>query len=226
MFKRAQDMLGMVQDGVKTTMRVVADIAESVGVPPSVTSLLQPGNGTDQWKVREVAPHGPTPAAFTPAPQPVVAKSDPPAVASEPDATVSDPPAAASEPVAADDQATAPVAKAKMTSKRRPVVGDKERSKDVRSLEVDDAIDGSTYLARIIWSLGVAELEGLGPLRPADIARMVMSRSAVSLEPPNVARYIRRSKPISIAVAHVEGGSNFYQLNDKGEQLFGEYFRG
>jgi hypothetical protein len=71
----------------------------------------------------------------------------------------------------------------------------------------------------------VAELEGTGPLRPADIARMVMSRSAVSLEPPNVARYIRRSKPTSIAVAHAEGSSNFYKLNSEGHALFDGLFK-
>jgi len=91
---------------------------------------------------------------------------------------------------------------------------------------VDDAINGSTYLARIIWSLGVSELEGTGPLRPADMARMIMSRSPVSLEPPNVARYIRRSKPTCIAVDHMEGSSSFYRLNEEGRALFNEKFKG
>lgn len=112
----------------------------------------------------------------------------------------------------------------KRPAKRRPVEGDRSASQQVRPLHVEDAINGSTYLARIIWSLGVAQLEGVGPLRPADIARMVMSRSAVSLEPPNVARYIRRSKPTSIVVDHSEGGSNYYKLNSKGRKLFDDHF--
>jgi hypothetical protein len=95
----------------------------------------------------------------------------------------------------------------------------------VRPLKVDDAIGGSTYLARIVWSLGVAELEGTGPLRPADMARMIMSRSPVSLEPPNVARYIRRSKPTCIEVARTEGSSSYYSLNAEGRALFEELFR-
>jgi hypothetical protein len=53
---------------------------------------------------------------------------------------------------------------------------------------------------------------------------MVMARSAVSLEPPNVARYIRRSKPTSITVDRSEGNSNFYKLNAKGKKLFEEKF--
>jgi type IV secretory pathway VirB10-like protein len=209
MFKRAQDMMEMVQDRFRTTMRVVADLAESVGVPPSVTSLLQPKNGEDQWEIKEhqaaEAPRATAPEASPPVP----------AETAKPTAPEQSPKAEAKEE--ADDGK-------KLANKRRPVVGDRERSKGVRTLEVDDAIDGSTYLARIIWSLGVADLEGLGPLRPADIARMVMSRSAVSLEPPNVARYIRRSKPTTITVDRVEGGSNFYKLNDKGEKLFQDNF--
>ena len=67
-------------------------------------------------------------------------------------------------------------------------------------------------------------MEELGPLRPADIARMIMARSPVSLEPPNVARYIRRSKPKFITVAKKEGSSSFYALNDDGVALFEEKY--
>jgi hypothetical protein len=95
----------------------------------------------------------------------------------------------------------------------------------IRALGVDDSINGSTYLARIIWSLGVADLEGNSSLRPADMARMIMARSPISLEPPNVARYIRRSKPTCIAVDHTEGSSNFYKLNAEGKALFDDKFR-
>ena len=100
----------------------------------------------------------------------------------------------------------------------RPAMAGPSRSRS------SDSINGSTYLARIIWSLGVAQMEKLGPLRPADIARMVMSRSPVSLEPPNVARYIRRSKPTCIVVDHTEGSSNFYKLNAEGKKLFQDTF--
>jgi hypothetical protein len=104
-------------------------------------------------------------------------------------------------------------------------VGAKDLSDQIHPLKVEDAINGSTYLARIIWSLGVTELEGTGAMRPADMARMIMARSPVSLEPPNVARYIRRSKPSCIAVDHTEGSSSFYCLNDEGRALFDEKFR-
>ena len=201
MFKRAQDMLGMAKDGVRNTLRVVADLAESVGVPQSVTSLINrdEGNGHDveRWSTeQQPAPPPVTPSAVAPQPAPTIEQST---------------------------EAETPKPR-RTTGKRRPVVGDRDRSKGIRPLEVDDAIGGSTYLARIIWSLGVADLEGLGPQRPADIARMVMSRSAVSLEPPNVARYIRRSKPTTIAVDHQDGGSNFYKLNASGKKLFQENF--
>jgi hypothetical protein len=57
------------------------------------------------------------------------------------------------------------------------------------------------------------------------MARMIMSRSPISLEPPNVARYIRRSKPTCIVVDHTEGSSSFYKLNAEGKALFEEKFR-
>lgn len=119
---------------------------------------------------------------------------------------------------------TSPTESREEPAKRK--VGKKRHLPDgIRTLEVDDAINGSTYLARIIWSLGVADLEGVGPLRPADMARMIMGRSPISLEPPNVARYIRRSKPTCIAVDHTEGSSNFYKLNAEGKLLFEEKYR-
>ena len=104
----------------------------------------------------------------------------------------------------------------------------RRRSRDlppgVRALTVEDAVNGSTYLARIVWCLGVAEREGTGALRPADMARMIMSRSPVSLEPPNVARYIRRSKPTCIVIDRTEGSSSFYRLNEEGRSLFNDRF--
>jgi hypothetical protein len=178
MLEMAQEMFKALQDRLRTTLRVMADLAESVGVPPTVTTLFTP-------KERAQAVEEPWAAPERPAPAPVQA------------------------PRPADD-------------------GNGKHAKGadkVRALRTDDEINGSTYLARILWSLGVAELEGQGPLRPADMARMIMSRSPVSLEPPNVARYIRRSKPTCIEVARTEGSSSFYQLNDEGHALFEELFR-
>jgi len=209
MLQMAQDMFKLLQDRFRTTLRVMADLAESVGVPPAVTSILSGQDRADHADTYEVR------------------RADPPVV------EVQREPAAAAAPAvwqaaAAGEEKAAEVE----TDKRRPAGkkrgltgGPVDLSDTVRRLEVDDAIGGSTYLARIIWSLGVAELEGTGPLRPADIARMVMSRSAVSLEPPNVARYIRRSKPTSIAIAHTEGSSNFYKLNSEGHALFDSLFK-
>lgn len=178
MLEMAQEMFKALQDRFRTTLRVMADLAESVGVPPTVTTLFTP-------KERAESVEEPW-AAERPAPPP---------------------PREAPRP--SDDGN-----------------GKQQRSAEkVRALRTDDEINGSTYLARIIWSLGVAELEGQGPLRPADMARMIMSRSPVSLEPPNVARYIRRSKPTCIEVARSEGSSSFYQLNDEGHALFDELFR-
>jgi hypothetical protein len=270
MRERAQGLFKQLQERVKTTMQVVADIAESVGVPPAVTSLI--ARQDEQW-TPPTSQSQPPPAA----PQP----SAPKEAAGEQTATTkaAEPPgepeaaeqtaepavevlevveAEAAEPAeesieaadveqAAESAAAASekAAKTKTTSKstngtsvktrrtsaqkrkatkKRVIEGNKAKSVGVRPLQVDDAINGSTYLARIVWSLGVANVEGLGPLRPADIARMVMARSPVSLEPPNVARYIRRSKPTCIVVAHTEGSSNYYKLNAAGKRLFEEHF--
>jgi len=138
------------------------------------------------------------------------------------------PPAEPVEEEKAAAEAEPPKPKAapkKRTGKRRELKGEKDATDQVKALKVEDAINNSTYLARIIWCLGVAQLEDLGPLRPADIARMIMARSPVSLEPPNVARYIRRSKPKYITVAHKEGSSSFYALNDDGLKLFEEKYK-
>lgn len=197
MLQLAQDVFKVVQDRVRTTLNVAADLAESMGAPPLVTSVIQgiermvstedSGDGFGAQQHDSWAPPTAQPAA---------------------------PAAAARDAGAAEDGAE------DVPPKRRGTEAPKDVSEMVRPLGVDDSINGSTYLARIIWSLGVAKLEGTGPLRPADMARMIMSRSPVSLEPPNVARYIRRSKPTCIEVDHVEGNSSFYTLNDEGQALF------
>lgn len=190
MLQMAQDMLKVVQDRVRNTLHAMADFAESVGVPPTVTSLIHnlerfTGNGNEEV---------PT---YTPPPRPAT------------DLRVAQPEILDEEP--------------KKPAKKR--AGSRDLPDGIRPLGVDDAVNGSTYLARIIWSLGVAELEGTGALRPADMARMIMSRSPISLEPPNVARYIRRSKPTSIAIDRTEGSSSFYKLSAEGKALFEEKFR-
>lgn len=193
MLQMAQDMLKVVQDRVRNTLHAMADFAESVGVPPTVTSLIHnlerfTGNGNEE-----------APTYTPPPPRPV----------STPDLKVARTEILDEEP-------------RKPTKKR---AGSRDLPDGIRPLGVDDAINGSTYLARIIWSLGVAELEGTGSLRPADMARMIMSRSPISLEPPNVARYIRRSKPSSIIIDRTEGSSSFYKLSAEGKALFEEKFR-
>ena len=202
-----------VQERLKVTFQVAAGLAESLGAPPVATSVLQRLGGLDQeedYYQGAVSPTeayaGPRPTA---GPEPV-----PDQKARQPE-PVPDQKARQPEPV--PDRAAKPKRPA---VKRREMVGDKSRSQHVAPLKVEDAINGSTYLARIIWALGVAALEDIGPLRPADMARMIMARSPVSLEPPNVARYIRRSKPESIMIAHKEGSSSFYKLSAKGQDLF------
>ena len=246
MLDRAQDLFKQLTERVKTTMQVVADLAESVGVPPAVTSLLQ--RNDNGWTPPEYQPPAAQPAA-APEPQSTEAPAQEaaPAPAAEPEVVepevveseAVEPEAVepeAVEPEAVEPEAevevaaapapkkAAPRKKTRRATKKRVVEGNKSKSAGVKPLQVDDAINGSTYLARIIWSLGVANLEGLGPLRPADVARMVMSRSAVSLEPPNVARYIRRSKPTCIVIAQKEGSSSYYKLNAAGRKLFDEKF--
>ena len=217
-------MLKSVQERVKVTFQVAAGLAESLGAPPVATSILQRLGGLDQeedYYQGSVSPVETYPAP-APAPEPEPAPVPQEKVEPEPEPEKVEP---APEPEKAEEPAPEPEPEAKPAAvkrpaKRRDMVGDKSKSEHVAALKVDDAINGSTYLARIIWALGVADLEGIGPLRPADMARMIMARSPVSLEPPNVARYIRRSKPESIAVDHKEGSSSFYRLSDKGQELF------
>ena len=229
-------LIKSVQERVKVTFQVAAGLAESLGAPPLATSVLQRLGGLDQEEdyyqgsvsPREAYP----PPPVVPAAEPELAEPEPepaePELEPEPEPEVAElepEPVADEEPAPAPDVAQpAAAAPRPKTAKRREMVGDKTRSEHVSPLKVEDAINGSTYLARIIWSLGIAELEGIGPLRPADMARMIMARSPVSLEPPNVARYIRRSKPVSITVDHKEGSSSFYRLSDAGHELFQEKF--
>ncbi|MCK5800992.1 MAG: hypothetical protein KAI47_27580 [Deltaproteobacteria bacterium] len=254
MLERAQDLFKQLQERMRITMQVVADLAESVGVPPIVTSLLQRGDDGAGWTPPEYSPP-PEVVASAPevAPVPEVAAEatekatvatpvDPPSQADPPPQAAKPKKAAAVKKVAAvkgsateakavvkkaparRKKATSRRVAASRTGKKRTLEGNKAKSAHVTPLQVDDAISGSTYLARILWSLGVANLEGLGSLRPADIARMVMSRSAVSLEPPNIARYIRRNNPPTIVVAKKEGSSSFYKLSAAGKKLFEQHF--
>lgn len=216
MLQKAQNLIKELQDRAKTTIQVVADLAESIGVPTTLTSFL---HSNEKWSNDQET------------------IEDAEIVATEQKKEAPVEPMAAVEPISkakkTEPKKERTPSKAKTTkkkaskarSKKRAVEGDRSKTADVKALEVDDAINGSTYLARIIWSLGIAQLEGLGPQRPADIARIVMSRSAVSLEPPNIARYIRRSKPTCITVAHTEGSSSFYKLNAQGKRIFEESFK-
>jgi hypothetical protein len=204
MLELAQEMYKLLQDRFRTTLRVVADLAESVGVPPKVTSLLHGIERADTTSRTAGWVEVSTPVASTSDPRPPVEVEE--------------------TPPAQPAQKVAPPARRRNHSKRRRLEGSMDLSDNVQRLEVDDAINGSTYLARIVWTLGVAQMEGIGPLRPADMARMIMSRSAVSLEPPNVARYIRRSNSSCIIVDHTEGSSNFYALSAEGLALFNEKY--
>jgi len=199
MLQTAQDMLKVLQSHVRNTLHAVADLAQSVGAPRGITSFIQSlerlSGGNHD--------HGPLCYSVPPIDVERSALHSPPADA-----------VAESDEIGSDRTSA---------SKRRP--GFRDLPEGVRPLGVDDAINGSTYLARIVWALGVSTLEGTGALRPADMARMIMARSPVSLEPPNVARYIRRSKPTSVAVDHIEGSSSFYKLNAEGLALFDEKFR-
>ena len=223
MLHRAHDIYRHLRTGVRTTMQLVADLAEAVGVPSTVASLLRRTNG-------DGLPHPPYSPPSSPAAHGQPASAEPteapassltPEVRASPERT-----RRKTKPLKARRSAGngAPIRQGRGTG-RRSVAGNQQLPAGVQALQVVDAIAGSTYLARIIWALGVAQLEGIGPLRPADIARMVMARSAVSLEPPNVARYIRRSNPTCISVDHAEGSSNFYKLNADGKRMFNENFR-
>lgn len=228
MLQRAQDILRQAKTRMKTTLQVVADIAESVGLPESVTSVLQ--RGTESFDPRAFDSASMSRDAYSSGTSSAASSFDTrgtAASATQPSHTPTthapgNGHSAGTTPASSGNGAS-PTSNGKRT-KKRPVAGKRELSAGIKALKVDDAINGSTYLARIIWTLGVAELEELGPLRPADIARMVMARSPVSLEPPNVARYIRRSNPSCIRVAHSEGSSNFYQLNSEGMELFQRNF--
>jgi hypothetical protein len=211
MLKLAQDVAKSLFDRLRSTLRVVVTLAESAGVPPALVSVLQ---RIERVGATDAAIQAPSSAAgFT-------VETIPPQSRVESSGLIEE------KSTSSRPQGSSMEKERKRASwKKRGLVGAIDLSDKVKPLEVDDEISGSTYLARIIWSLGVAELEGPGPLRPADIARMIMSRSPVSLEPPNVARYIRRSQPTSIIVAKTDGSSNFYALNEEGHALFNAMFR-
>jgi hypothetical protein len=249
MVDRAQEILRQLQQRVRTTAQIVVDVADSVGVPSVVTSWLRRG---DEQSTSVAAAPNPTiePVRASPRPSVVAAPVATAAAASgkSPKASgVANMPGAKPEASAAaqprEKKPAASVArrsggpssrrgkgtakaKGKRTSaKKRSFAADQKLPESVRALETEMAIDGSTYLARIVWAPGVARMEAAGPLKPADIARMVMARSPVSLEPPNIARYIRRSKPTCIKVDRKEGNSSFYRLNAEGRRLFDQHFR-
>ncbi|MBK8481950.1 MAG: hypothetical protein IPL40_12370 [Proteobacteria bacterium] len=230
MLQRAQSLVEQVRAQVRTTLRVVVDLAQSLGVPPGLTAMLT-GEASEPARRPCVPPKdsvppkdGAAPNAAPPAWRPrgsAVAAAASPSAPSVIGPSGSSSAQRASAATGAPEAARAP---ARRPSRKVALEGDRGRSSQVRMLHAEDAINGSTYLARIIWSLGVARLEGLGPLRPADMARIIMARSPVSLEPPNVARYIRRSHPTSIAVDHSEGSSHFYKLTAEGQSLFENSF--
>ena len=212
MLQLAHDVIKALGCRFRTTIQMVAGVAETVGVPPQATAILKKIGGVEEVGFEQE----PAPWVAPPPPPPPPAPAKP--VVSEP---IPVPPADLTPVPEAPKKAAAPK---KPTKKRRELKGENDATDKVKALKVDMAINNSTYLARIIWCLGVAKMEDLGPLRPADIARMIMARSPVSLEPPNVARYIRRSKPKYIVVAQKEGSSCFYALNDLGWDLFKEQY--
>jgi hypothetical protein len=196
MIQMAQDMFKVVQDHIRNTLHAVADLVESVGAPAPVTTFIQSLERFTGGNNDHGTITYTAPPPAPPAPTP-----------------------------AATTLTEQPSPFVELRDEPKKKVGKRRQLPDgIRALVVEDAINGSTYLARIIWSLGVAEREGKGALRPADMARMIMGRSPISLEPPNVARYIRRSKPTCVAVDRTEGSSNFYKLNAEGKSLFEEKF--
>jgi hypothetical protein len=239
MIERAQQVIWRLRTRVSSTLQLAADLGDSVGVPSKVTTLLRTGSRVAKPQDADHSGHGsgPDPMAGThfaarddsmgwrsdsPLPH---AQSETAEVPGALDDTTSD----QQEVSRRSRRTTRNVRAGRKTvrqkgGRKRSVTGNHQLPDGVAALQVDDAIEGSTYLARIVWALGVAQLEGAGPLRPADIARMIMARSPVSLEPPNVARYIRRSNPPCLTVSHSEGSSNYYRLNAEGKRLFNEHF--
>ena len=248
MLQRAQDMFRQFQDRMKVTLQTVADFAESVGVPPAVTAIIhREGRSEPEWNGHQ-APRAvsyvehdlgaeqrrsvaPVPRATAPVESTLGAQ-----IATEVEVHAAGTSSSLDISDGFTDISSKPAAPKKRANSKSSAKGKRTRSRRarkskardvsdlVRPLKADHAINGSTYLARIIWSLGVSAMEGTGPLRPADVARMVMARSPVSLEPPNVARYIRRSKPECLSVAYTEGSSNYYKLNAQGKRLFEQHF--
>ena len=208
-----QQMIKAVEQRVRTTLAIMSSLAESVGVPATVTELIQ---GLEKRLLG-----GSKFPAFKEEERPSAVAAERLAVDFREESLR----AITQDPVEQEDS-TASLRPAKQKGKKKRGT-DKAHGlpEGVRNLSNHDAINGSTYLARIIWSLGVASLDGTGPLRPADMARMILTRTSVNLDPPNVARYIRRSKPTCVEVDHSEGSSSFYRLNSEGLLLFNEKFK-
>lgn len=201
MLQMAQEIILRLRTRVCSTIRLVAGIAETFGAPSTVVSILNKVAGEES--VCCCAPSAWNQAG-------VQSSSSNP----DEDELGDEAPAAAPPPP-----------EVRGTARKRVMGSEVDLSGQVRMLKAEDEIEGSTYLARIIWCLGVAELDGTGPLRPADIATMILSRTTIQLEPPNVARYIRRSKPASISIAYSDKNSHYYKLNNEGHELFNRMYK-
>lgn len=56
------------------------------------------------------------------------------------------------------------------------------------------AVDGYRDLARILWALDWAQEHGMGPVTPAEIARICTEKAGVHVRAPNIARFLRVCK--------------------------------
>jgi len=84
-------------------------------------------------------------------------------------------------------------------------------------------INGSSYLARVLWALELAHRARLGPLMPSKMAELLQSWGGLQVEPPNVARFLRTSESKKShyglwTVKEVSRRSKVYQITVDGRR--------
>lgn len=86
-----------------------------------------------------------------------------------------------------------------------------------------ESLQGSRYLARVLWALSEGKKRGLTPMTAAEIANFVCSHSDLKIEQTNTARFFRDSRKTGKFEQYWStsdfGPRRAYTITDQGQQL-------
>ena len=85
----------------------------------------------------------------------------------------------------------------------------------LRPLGAKEAMDGSVWVARILWALEYAARESLGPQSASDISRLLGKHGGLNVPSTNVARAFRERKQDQV-VYWKDVGEQRYEISDAG----------